>query len=139
MRRTCITLLLFLTSSAAIADDVQNVPGGGAPPPAPEVAPSSADSSRGAVSGTVTETMDAGRYTYAEIDTGKERVWAAGPTTELKVGDRVSLSGAVPAAGFFSKSLDRKFDLLYLAGAIDLLPATEASSPSPHETGEIEK
>jgi hypothetical protein len=136
MRRTCIALLLFLTPAAAIADDVRTGPSGGA---APETAPGFVDPSGGAISGTVTETMDSGRYTYVEVDTGSERIWAAGPTTELGVGDRVSLSGASATANFFSRSLGRKFDLLYLVGAFIPLPTQEAVSPSPREAEEAEK
>ena len=139
MRTMCIVLLLFSALEAAIADDVQAVPGGGAAKTAPEAAPGFVDPSRGTISGTVTETVDAGRYTYAEVDTGAARIWAAGPTTELEVGDRVSLSGASATANFFSRSLGRKFDLLYLVGAFIPLPTQEADSPSPHEAAEAEQ
>ena len=56
-------------------------------------APASPD---GGLSGTVTETMNSGGYTYLKINTGAQQVWAAGPQTALKVGDTVALPKGSP-------------------------------------------
>ena len=66
--------------------------------------------------GAVIETMNSGGYTYVQIDTGDEKVWAAGPVTEIKVGDKVTISRNMPMAGYHSNSLDRDFDVLYFVG-----------------------
>ncbi|MEI7902020.1 MAG: DNA-binding protein [bacterium] len=68
--------------------------------------------------GTVVETMNASRYTYVLIDTGKEKIWAAGPEVAVKVGDSVSLGEGMANKNFYSKTLKRTFDELYFVGAI---------------------
>ena len=79
---------------------------GGAEPAAPTFA------------GKVIATTNASRYTYVQVDTGKEKIWAAGPATAVKVGDCVSLDGAMPNKSFYSASLKRTFDELYFVEAI---------------------
>jgi len=68
--------------------------------------------------GTVLATTNASRYTYVQVNTGKETIWAAGPVFEVKVGDSVSVEGGMLAKNFQSKALNRKFEELYLAGSI---------------------
>lgn len=89
-----------------------------APAPAPGTAPDSS-AAPGAVTGAVTglegtvlETIDGGGYTYVLLDTDEGELWTAGPTTELDVGERVALSGAMQMGPFTSKALDRDFDNL---------------------------
>jgi hypothetical protein len=71
--------------------------------------------------GRVTETMNSGPYTYVQLDTGKEKVWAAGPITAVKIGDAVSVSAEMPMRHFHSKTLKRDFDLVYFSNEIALL------------------
>lgn len=70
----------------------------------------------GKVYGKVTEIIDVNNYTYAEVDTGSEKVWAAGPTTPLKKGDMVAFTTHMPMVDFYSKSMERKFSKLYFIG-----------------------
>ena len=66
------------------------------------------------ISGKVTETITAAGFTYAEVDTGKEKVWAAGPgVTPLKIGDKIAFSTEMPMQNYHSKSLGRDFPLIY--------------------------
>ncbi len=65
------------------------------------------------ISGKVTEVIDIAGYTYAEVDTGKEKVWAAGPVTPLKTGDMISFSTKMPMQNFHSKALGRDFSVIY--------------------------
>lgn len=69
-------------------------------------------------SGTVLETMDSGGYTYVKVDIGKEQIWAAGPSTPVKVGDKVSIPAGMPMHNFHSKTLNRDFEVVYFVGAI---------------------
>ncbi len=133
MRRTSIVPLLGLLATTVIAGSNEPVPGGGVPPRAPELDRRGADPSRGEVVGTVTQTMDVSYYTYVEIDTGRERIWVAGPRTEVNVGDTVSVSSATRMLDFFSNFLDRTFDVLYLAPSIELLTSGEAGAPGAPE------
>lgn len=90
--------------------------------------------------GAVVETMDAGGYTYALLDTGSERVWVAGPPAQLVVGEQVQALGAMPMRDFESPSLDRTFDVIYFAQQIaraGQAPAggLPAGHGTPHEVG----
>jgi len=67
----------------------------------------------GSISGDVLETMDSGGYTYVRLEHDGSEVWAAGPVTEVAVGDAVSVSTQMPMKGFRSETLDRSFDTLY--------------------------
>lgn len=61
----------------------------------------------------VMETMDAGGYTYARLETEEGPVWTAGPVTPLEVGQKIIASGAMEMRNFYSKTLDRTFDSIY--------------------------
>ena len=66
------------------------------------------------ISGKITDVITAGGFTYAEVDTGKEKVWAAGPgETPLRKGDMVSFSTETPMHNFHSNSLGRDFPVIY--------------------------
>ena len=68
------------------------------------------------VTGKITEIVSAGGITYVEVDTGREKVWAAGLADEsLGAGDTISFSAAMPMQNFHSKSLNRDFALIYFA------------------------
>lgn len=89
----------------------------------------------GARSGKVVETMNAGGYTYVQVDTGSEKFWAAGPQTAVKVGDAVAVPAGMAMNNFESKSLNRKFDVVYFVPALMVggagaeLPAAKAAAP----------
>jgi len=79
--------------------------------------------------GKVLETMDAGGYTYVHVDNGTEKIWAAAPQFEAKVGEKVTVPEGMPMKDYESKTLNRKFDVVYFVGAIgvgDNLPALAA-------------
>lgn len=70
------------------------------------------------ISGKVVKTMDAGAYTYVQIDTGKKKVWAATPKTALKVGEAIVIPEGLAMKNYHSKTLNRTFDLVYFANGI---------------------
>lgn len=76
------------------------------------------------LSGVVLETTNASRYTYVKINTGKGEAWAAGPAFAVKVGDRVVAEQGMVTKNFTSKSLNRNFDELYMAGSIAIAGGT---------------
>lgn len=82
-----------------------------------------------AQSGAVVETMDAGGYTYVQVDTGSELIWAAAPQFAVAVGDEVTIPPGMPMANYHSKSLDRDFDVVYFVSAI--MPAGAEGLPLP--------
>jgi len=65
--------------------------------------------------GAVVETMDAGGYTYVQIDNGSETIWAAVPATKVKVNDEVEIAGGMEMKNFTSKNLGRTFPSIYFA------------------------
>jgi hypothetical protein len=127
-----------------------------APPALSETDPSAAPAATASGwTGTVVETMDSAGYTYVQVDTGTETIWAAAPQFAVSVGDVVSVPSGMPMPNYHSKSLDRDFDVIYFVGAIttgdasslpagtdlDAAAAMQAAHPSPQATvveGEID-
>ena len=74
----------------------------------------------GNLSGKVIETMNAGSYTYVQVDTGSQKVWAATTKFAVTKGDAVTVFGGMPMENYHSKSLNRDFDLVYFTGKISI-------------------
>lgn len=129
VKRTKIlaTVLLGLGLAAA-GGNVSAMPGQGAP---------AQQANEAALTGTVVESFEAGGYTYAQIDTGSEKVWAAGPVTALEPGTEVRISTGMPMRNFHSKGLNRDFELIYFIGTFgtveeeykDVMAATHGQEP----------
>ncbi|MEJ2700728.1 MAG: hypothetical protein P8Z70_13860 [Desulfuromonadales bacterium] len=85
---------------------------------APEQAKPAAQAQASGISGKVVETMDSGGYTYVQVDTGKEKVWAAAPQFKVKVGDPVVIPKGMAMHNYHSKTLNRDFDLVYFVNAV---------------------
>ena len=77
-----------------------------------------AQSAAGGFTGTALETMKAERYTYVQVDTGTEKIWAATPNFRGKVGDTVVVPKGLAMQNFHSKTLERDFEVVYFVGAI---------------------
>lgn len=71
-----------------------------------------------AIEGTVVSTTNAANYTYVELKRNGEKIWIAGPQTDVKVGDRVSAPEGAPMHNFESKSLGRTFETIYFVNSI---------------------
>lgn len=86
--------------------------------------------------GKVTDIIDAAGYTYAEVDTGKEKVWAATSTTPLKIGDMITFTTEMPMKNFHSNSMNRDFALVYFVSRFitdkESLTETTTAMASPH-------
>jgi hypothetical protein len=85
------------------------------------------DSESTAFSGKAVETIDAASYTYVLVDTGANKLWAAAPKLAVKPGDRVEVANAMRMPNYESKTLKRKFDLVYFTGSISV----NGNSPKP--------
>lgn len=65
----------------------------------------------------VVETMSSAGYTYALLEMEGDSMWAAGPVTELAVGDEVSVVSSMGMRDFYASSLDRTFEtILFVQG-----------------------
>jgi hypothetical protein len=107
-----------------------------AQPPAPAGGAPSADSASGptagsgqstSTTGTVVETMNAGTYTYVQVDDGSKKFWAAAPRFSVAVGDRVVVPEGAPMRDFSSKTLGRTFDVVYFVAGIQVVGGRTAS------------
>ena len=118
------TSTLFLASLLALAalDCNRGAAPAAASPAAP--APTTAATTQAQApavemaTGPVMETTDASNYTYIRIKTPKGDVWAAGPTTKVAVGEKVSVSMGMLMANFHSASLNKTFPTIYFTGHI---------------------
>ncbi len=81
--------------------------------PAADVAATSVST---VATGKVVETMSVENYTYVQVDTGTEKVWAAAPKCEVKVGDELAIPAGDLMSDYHSKTLDRDFDKIYFVG-----------------------
>lgn len=86
--------------------------------------------------GTVVSTQNAANYTYVELEKDGKKFWAAGPQTEVKVGDKVTLAGVSEMHNFQSKTLNRTFDTILFAGQI-FVGDMPASSPAAGGAGQM--
>ena len=59
--------------------------------------------------GIVVSHMDAGGYTYMELDNGGNKFWIAAPTTTVNNGDHVRFVENMVMTNFTSKTLNRTF------------------------------
>ena len=76
------------------------------------------ESAAGGFSGTVIETIKVERYTYVQVDTGKEKIWAATPEFHGHVGDTVVVPEGLVMKNFHSNTLERDFELVHFVGTI---------------------
>ena len=81
--------------------------------------------------GNVVETMNTGGYTYVHVDTGSERIWAAAPEFQVKVGDEVTVPKGMPMKNYHSKTLDRTFDVVYFASNIPIAGTEQTTAQLP--------
>jgi hypothetical protein len=126
---------LFALMSIAILT-LAILPACGQQEKAPEIAKPSAQAAPAAApapaaspgkTGKVVETMNAAGYTYVQVDTGKEKFWAAAPEVQVKVGDSIVVPEGMPMPNYESKTLNRKFDLVYFVPALLVNGATPAA------------
>jgi len=82
--------------------------------------------------GKVVETMDAGGYTYVQVDTGSEKIWAAAPKFTVKVGDPVVVPQGMAMKNYHSKTLDRDFPVVYFVDGV-MVGGTEQVAAKPQD------
>lgn len=94
--------------------------------------------------GQLTETFNAGGYTYVKVASDSGDVWAAGPVTPLKKGDKVSFSSKMLMKNFHSKALNRDFKQIYFAKSFSvngmrMSVAPKAGAKNPHKSTQATK
>lgn len=68
--------------------------------------------------GIVVQTMNSGGYTYVQVNEADKTFWAAGPETEVKKGDTVSMTEQMMMKNFTSKTLNQTFDEIMFVGEL---------------------
>ncbi len=109
----------------------------GFPQPGPRAAapqPAAPEAAAPPIDGTVAETMDAGGYTYARLDSGAEKIWVAGPVTKLAVGMKITGARGTLMSAFHSSTLDRTFDTIYFVNAFPIAGSPAAAAAPPNST-----
>jgi hypothetical protein len=123
MRRLPVILLVSLALAGCKKQEpAQQVQPQAAAAPGAEAAPS------GALQGKILERLDAPPYSYLKLKTAQGETWAAVPKAEVAVGADVTVAGAMPMNGFESKTLKRKFDVIYF-GTLGGPEAGAAAAP----------
>jgi len=65
------------------------------------------------IDGKISNIINVPGYTYVEVETANDKVWAAVPNTSVNIGDEVSFSNGTQMQNFYSKSLQRDFPIIY--------------------------
>lgn len=131
-----LSLLTISVAALVLTACSQDKPASTATPATPAASPTPmaapAVNKAGGTSGTVVETMDAAGYTYVQVDSGSEKIWAAAPAFSVAVGDSVVVPDGMPMQNYHSKTLDRDFPVVYFVDSV-----LNASAPvaSPASTG----
>lgn len=87
-----------------------------------------ADAESAEQTGTVVEFLNASNYTYVHVDTGSQKIWAAAPTFQVKVGEKVVVPPGLPMKNYHSQNLGRTFDVVYFVSSITKAGSNVASS-----------
>jgi hypothetical protein len=128
MRRLSVVLLVALAVAGCKKQEPAQQP---QQPMAAAGAPAAA--APAALTGKVAERLDAPPYSYLKLTTAQGEAWAAVPQTDVAVGTQVTVAGAMPMQGFESKTLKRKFDVVYFGtlggGAAPAAAAAPAGMP----------
>jgi hypothetical protein len=75
-----------------------------------------------AISGKITQSQNAGGYTYVEIDDGTDSMWVAIPESEVAIGQEVRAEGIL-MINFPSKTLGRTFDVILFCTGLEPIQA----------------
>lgn len=85
--------------------------------------------------GSVTEIIQAGRYSYINVDSGGAKTWFAVPYADLKIGDKVEVQPGMPLKDYYAKSLNRTFESITFSDGMSILGPAKAPAgklPSDH-------
>ena len=71
-------------------------------------------------SGVLKSVVNAGGYSYMEVDRGGKTVWVAAMETPMKAGDKVQWQGGTEMSNFTAKSIGRTFDKIIFASGVNV-------------------
>jgi len=127
MRRLSAVLIV----AVAVAGCKKSEPPVVAPPVATNAMEAPAAPPAASIKGKVLERLDAPPYSYLRIQAGAQEQWAAVPKASVAKGDEVTVLNAMPMANFESKTLKRKFEVVYFGTLEGAAPAAAAPAGAP--------
>jgi len=128
---TLITIsIAALTLSACSQEKPASTTAPATQPAVPTAMTAPAESKTAGTAGTVVETMNAAGYTYVQVDSGTEKIWAAAPAFTVAVGDSVVVPEGMPMNNYHSKTLNRDFPVVYFVDSV-LNASAPAAAASP--------
>ncbi|MBJ6751589.1 hypothetical protein [Geomonas anaerohicana] len=80
--------------------------------------------------GTIKEVIQAGRYSYVNVDSGSAQTWFAIPTADVKVGQQVEVKPGMLVTNYLAKSLNRTFDTIYFSDELTIKEVVKPASPT---------
>lgn len=135
MKKLCILMALASVAGIAVAatpgSDVANPaemkasphggiltkPGAALPPGHPETSPGDIQLAN---SGKVLDVVDSDTYTYLQVTSEKGPLWLAAYKTAVSKGATVRYSNGIVMSRFYSKSLNRTFDLIVFVDRLEV-------------------
>jgi hypothetical protein len=126
MRRLSAVLLV----AVAVAGCKKSEPPAAAPQAASNAMEAQVAPPTSSLKGKVLERLDAPPYSYLKIKSGQEEMWAAVPKADVAKGAEVTVLNAMPMANFESKTLKRKFDVVFFGTLEGSTPAAPAVAPA---------
>ena len=134
-----LTLCALLVLAAGCGGSGGEAPAGGDPARLPLVPPgsqalgpsaSASPAPAGIFQGRVVQTIDAGPYTYVEVDSGQGSAWAAAPQFSIDDGTLVRFSTRMPMSNYHSETLDRTFEVVYFTDSVAPVDGAAAAAGS---------
>lgn len=129
MRRLSAVLFVAVAVAGCKKSEAPAIAPPAAAPNAMEAAQAAPPSA--SLKGKVLERLDAPPYSYLRIQSATEELWAAVPKAEVNKGAEVTVLNAMPMADFESKSLKRKFAVVYFGTLEGSAPAAAPGTPPP--------
>ncbi len=87
----------------------------------------------------VKEVSQANAYTYLKVEEGSNEYWMAVPSMDARKGDELHFTQSMEMKDFYSRDLDRTFDLVLFVDDISTLPipakTADLSSPAQQHEG----
>lgn len=75
----------------------------------------------------VTEVIQANAYSYLNVTEGSQQFWIAVPTMDAKKDDELHFTQSMEMADFYSRDLDRTFELVLFVDNVSTLPIPAAT------------
>lgn len=78
--------------------------------------------------GRVISTMESGGYTYIQFEEKGKKLWVACPVTVVDEGEIIKFYRPLVIRDFYSRSLDRKFEIIFFAGSVVVMDESKSST-----------